>query len=195
MSTKTNSETGWTFPSVSQGQDALWGNNPAAIALPPGYDVKRGTNGANVLRGSDEKMDAIDGRGGNDTIYGYGNLDYIMGGLGNDRIYLGAEQDVVYFNTKLDARTNVDRVMDFKSGEDQIGLARSVFKKLGSGFALKQSAFWTGKNAHDKDDRIIYDKATGSLYYDPDGTGSAAKIKFAILSNKAALSYKDLWVA
>jgi Ca2+-binding RTX toxin-like protein len=141
-----------------------------------------------------EGADGIDGRGGNDTIYGLGGFDFIIGGLGNDRITLGADLDAVYFNAKLNARTNVDRITDFKPGEDQIGLAKSIFKAVGSGSVLKKAAFWTGTKAHDASDRIIYDKKTGSLYYDPDGTGAAAQIKFAILSNKAALTYKDIWI-
>ena len=68
--------------------------------------------------------------------------------------------------------------MDFKAADDTIGLARKIFKKIGSG-PLQENAFHAGKSAHDADDRIIYDKATGSLYYDADGTGAAAKIKFA----------------
>ena len=38
-----------------------------------------------------------------------------------------------------------------------------------------------------REDRIIYHKATGALYYDSDGTGAAAQVKIATLSNKAKL--------
>jgi serralysin len=193
MSTKSLSKSGWTFPSGVQEQNALW-SNPAAVGLPPGYTVKNGTGGNDVLEGTDEGAEGIDGRGGNDTIYGRGGFDFIIGGLGNDRITLGADLDAVYFNAKLNAKTNVDRIMDFKPGEDQIGLAKAIFKKAGSGSVLKKAAFWAGTKAHDKDDRIIYDKKTGSLYYDPDGNGPEAQIKFAILSNKVALTYKDIWI-
>jgi Peptidase M10 serralysin C terminal len=191
MSMRTTSKAGWTMPAVDE--KALWGK-VAALSLPSGYDIKIGTGGNDVMNGTDAGMDGFDARGGNDIIDGKGGMDFVMGGAGNDMITLGAELDVVYFNTKLNARTNVDRIIDFKSGEDQIGLAKSIFKKAGSN-VLKKSAFWTGNKAHDKDDRIIYDKKTGSLYYDPDGTGSLAQTKFASLANKAALSHKDLWIA
>jgi Ca2+-binding RTX toxin-like protein len=186
MGTKNNSQTSWAFPSAGQGQDALWG--AAALALPPigtpGNDVLKGTNG----------LDGFYGMGGNDTIYGYGDRDALAGGAGNDKLYGGAGPDGFYFDTKLNAKTNVDRIMDFNPTDDAIGLSKSVFSKIARG-PLKEAAFYTGKKAHDKDDRIIYDKKTGNLYYDPDGTGSKAQIKFAVVVNKAALGYDDFAIS
>jgi Ca2+-binding RTX toxin-like protein len=44
--------------------------------------------------------------------------------------------------------------------------------------------------------RIIYDKATGTLYYDRDGTGSAAQVRFALLTSatKPTLTAADFTV-
>jgi len=182
MSTRTTS---WTF-SGSQMESALWGQ--ASIALPP-----IGTPGNDVLKGT-SGIDGFYGLSGNDVIYGYGGNDALAGGSGNDRLYGGAGNDYFFFDSRLNATTNVDKIMDFRAADDAIGLSRSIFKKIGSG-PLKESAFHVGKKAHDKDDRIIYDKATGSLYYDPDGTGAAAKIKFAILANKATITFADFAVS
>ena len=85
MSTKTNLKSGWTMPAVDQDK-ALWGK-AAAVGLPRGYDVKLGTNGKDTMTGTNDAIEAFDGRGGNDTIRGLGGLDYVMGGSGNDRIY------------------------------------------------------------------------------------------------------------
>ena len=61
---------------------------------------------------------------------------------------------------------------------------------------LKSAAFWsntTGK-AHDANDRIIYDKDSGVLYYDADGTGKGASVAFATISKNLALTNKDFFV-
>ena len=61
---------------------------------------------------------------------------------------------------------------------------------------MKASAFWsntTGK-AHDASDRVIYDKDSGVLYYDADGTGKGASVAFATISKNLALTNKDFFV-
>lgn len=185
MSDEKTMQSGWRF--ANAGTDALWGNT-AAITLPP-----MGTPRADVLKGTDN-LDGIYGLGGNDTIYGYGGGDVLAGAAGNDRLYGGAGADTLFFDAKLNAKTNVDRVMDFDPNEDMISLSHHAFSKLKIARTLKADAFHVGKKAHDASDRIIYDKGTGALYYDPDGTGSAAQIKFAVLANRALLTYKDLSV-
>ncbi len=185
MSTKTNSKTNWVFPTAGQAQDALWG---AALTLPP-----MGTPRNDVLKGN-SGVNGFYGLGGNDTIYGYGGTDALAGGAGNDKLYGGAGTDHFFFDAKLNAKTNVDRIMDFNPVDDVLGLSKSIFSKITRG-PLKEAAFHNGKKAHDADDRIVYDTKTGNLYYDPDGTGSKAKIKFAVLANKAALTYEDIVIS
>ena len=61
------------------------------------------------------------------------------------------------------------------------------------------AAFFKGSGAtaaQDASDRIIYDTATGDLYYDSDGINGAAAIKFATLDNiPLNLSAGDFLVA
>ena len=71
-----------------------------------------------------------------------------------------------------------------------------MFTKIGKGTEaqpgkLTKAMFWTGKAAHDASDRIVYDKASGALYYDADGTGRAAQVKIATLKKGLALTEKD----
>mgnify|MGYP000869276739 CR=1 FL=1 len=57
---------------------------------------------------------------------------------------------------------------------------------------MTNGAFNLGSAATQSDDRIIYNTTNGFLYYDADGTGKAAAIQIAILSNKPSdLSYGD----
>ncbi|WP_112661813.1 calcium-binding protein [Microvirga flavescens] len=148
-----------------------------------------GTNGSNVLRGN-AAANILKGMGGNDKIYGL---------EGNDKLYGGSGKDTFIFDTRLHKSKNVDKIYDFKSKDDSIWLDNAIFKKLGKGTPtkpekLKSGMFYEGTKAHDADDRIIYDKKTGNLYYDADGTGKSAQVKFATLTNKTKLYYNDFFV-
>ena len=59
---------------------------------------------------------------------------------------------------------------------------------------LAAGAFHTGSAAADADDRIIYNKATGALSYDPDGTGSAHPTQFATLPTGLSLSHANFQI-
>ncbi|MBB4038644.1 Ca2+-binding RTX toxin-like protein [Microvirga flocculans] len=160
------------------------------VSIADGINIPiTGTNGANVLRGN-AAANIMKGQGGNDTLYGL---------AGNDRLYGGSGKDVFVFDTRLNKSTNVDKIYDFKSRDDSFWLDNAIFTKLGKGTPtkpakIKSGMFYEGTKAHDKDDRIIYDKKTGNLYYDADGTGRSAQVKFATLSNKEKLYYHDFLV-
>jgi hypothetical protein len=134
----------------------------------------------------------VGGRG-KDTLSGGNGDDTLTGGAGIDTLRGEAGKDAFVFRTKP-SKVDYDRIADFNVADDSIHLARSAFPKIGKAGALKKDAFWTGSKAHDRDDRIIYDKAKGVLYYDPDGTGASPQIKFATISKQLKLSYKDFFV-
>ncbi len=119
--------------------------------------------------------------------------DVLAGGLGNDSLTGGAGADAFVFNTAPGA-ANVDTITDFSLVDDVIRLDDIVFAAIGP--SLSASEFKTGATAAtavagDADDYIIYNSATGQLYYDPDGTGAAAKILFATLATKPLVTYAD----
>ncbi len=68
-----------------------------------------------------------------------------------------------------------------------------MFTGLGTGY-LGPSQFYIGAAAHDATDRVIYNSATGAVFFDPDGTGSAAPIQFALLSTGLGLTASDFQV-
>ena len=122
---------------------------------------------------------------GNGDFYGAGNAlgNVITGGAGSDRHL---------FDSALGGG-NVDTLAGFVSGTDRIWLEDSIFTALGTG-ALPASAFVLGTAAADADDRIIYDQATGALYYDADGNGAGAAIQFASLGAGTVLTSTDFAV-
>ncbi|QZD92887.1 M10 family metallopeptidase C-terminal domain-containing protein [Qipengyuania xiapuensis] len=172
-------------------------------------DQVNGNDGNDQLFGG-AGLDTLDGGNGADSIYGDGGDDTLIGGAGNDRIVAGADNDTIYgrlgadiinggpgddvfvFDTALGAG-QVDQIYDFGNGDDTIWLDNSIFTSLSLG-ALDPSAFHLGTSAQDADDRIIFDSATGNLWYDEDGAGGAAAQLVAKLNLSAGLTAQDFLV-
>ncbi|WP_342151039.1 calcium-binding protein [Methylorubrum sp. SB2] len=126
------------------------------------------------------------------SLVGNSGANVLDGGLGADVLTGGRGADTFVFATKLGAG-NVDRITDF-APEDTIRLAKSLFSALAPG-ELKAGEFKDiAKAKVDADDHILYDSRSGSLFYDADGSGKAAAVKFAVLDNKAALTHADFFV-
>jgi Ca2+-binding RTX toxin-like protein len=171
--------------------------SPPALPLPPGSPATPETiySGNNTLYGT-SGSNVLKGYGGNDKLYGQGGNDHLYGGNGNDILYGGTGRDSFVFNTKANKYTNKDAIKDFRVIDDTIRLDNAVFTKVGANGTLKSYAFWsndTGK-AHDKDDRVIYDKNSGVLYYDADGSGKGASVAFATISKNLGMTHKDFYI-
>jgi Ca2+-binding RTX toxin-like protein len=143
--------------------------------------------------------DRFTGNGSANMLIGNAGNDTLFGGAGNDRLTGGTEADFFVFDAKLGARTNVDTITDFSAKDDTIWLDNSIFRKLVSGSEaspkkLSASSFTVGPKAKDKNDYIVYDKAKGVLYYDADGSGKGAAIKFAQITKGAAITFNDFFV-
>ena len=69
-----------------------------------------------------------------------------------------------------------------------------MFTGLSAG-TLAASAFVIGATAADADDRIVYDSATGALYFDADGNGAGGAVQFATLTTGLALTNNDFIVS
>ncbi|MBB3019851.1 serralysin [Microvirga lupini] len=161
-----------------------------------------GTRFADRLVG-DDRSNSLQGKSGNDSLSGNLGNDTIIGGSGNDRLNGGDGNDVLrgeagrdsfVFDSALNAATNVDRIQSFSVRNDKIRLDDAIFTEAGPAGVLAQAAFYRGAEAHDANDRIIYNRATGALYYDPDGDGAAAQILFARLSPRLGLTNDDFIV-
>ena len=77
---------------------------------------------------------------------------------------------------------------------DAIHLDNAIFAKLGAAGALKADFFHVGAAAADANDFIVYNKATGALFYDANGSGAGGAIQFATVSNHLALTAGDFVV-
>jgi Ca2+-binding RTX toxin-like protein len=163
--------------SASQGSDEV--RTTVSYTLTAGADVERlrtdtdagaapinltGNASGNVVRGN-AGANVINGRDGNDELTGLGG------------------EDLFLFDTALDASFNVDVITDFNVVEDTIRLDATIFS---SGFttnnSVASSQFIVGTAALDAGHRILYDNASGDVFYDSDGTGPTDAIRFARLS-------------
>ncbi len=151
----------------------------------------RGSNSGQSIIGN-EGANRIDGLAGNDTLYGLGGADILDGGLGFDYLVGGTGADTFAFSTALGG-DNFDRITDFVSGTDRIQLSQSIFAALGLG-GIAAGQFVAGTAALDADDRILYDQASGTIWYDADGNGGGAAVAFAQLNAGTTLVASDFIV-
>jgi Ca2+-binding RTX toxin-like protein len=154
--------------------------------------LKAGAGNDTVVGGNGN--DKLFGEAGNDVLTGGLGADRLAGGLGVDKMTGGAQADQFVFDTKPQGLANRDTITDFQHSVDKLLLDNVVFTALGNAGALNAAAFHLGTAAHDASDRIVYNKATGVLSYDADGTGASAAVQFAVLSNKAVVSASDFLV-
>ena len=98
--------------------------------------------------------------------------------------------DIFAFTTALGGG-NVDQIADFLSGTDKIGLDDAVFAGIGTPGSFNANAFVAGSAALDADDRIVYNSATGQLFYDADGNGAGAQVLFATFAGSVPLTASD----
>ncbi len=138
----------------------------------------------------DDKLYGFDG---NDNIKGWKGDDYLNGGKGKDKLTGGKGKDTFAFDQKLTSK-NVDKIMDFHTGQDKIELSQKIFSGFDKG-PLGKAYFTKGKNADADHAQIIYNAKKGKLFYDADGTGDAGKKVFFKLGKNKDMSHDDFFVA
>ncbi len=133
-----------------------------------------------------ERIDIV-GSGYGDTLIGGPGANYLTGGAGADHFVFKGPLGV----------TNIDTLVDFTPNIDVLDFSQTSFVSLGVVGPLGASAFWSSSSdasAHDGDDRLVYNTATGALYYDADGIGGAAAVQIARFSSLPGLSATDFFI-
>jgi serralysin len=144
---------------------------------------------ADITGAGNALNNVITGNSGVNTLYGLDGNDRLDGGLGADTLQGGLGADTYVFTSAIGGG-NVDAVVGFNVADDTFLLNNAIFTGLSVG-ALDPGAFVIGSAAGDADDRIIYNSATGQLYFDADGSDAGAAILFATLAPGLALTSAD----
>jgi len=150
-----------------------------------GDDTILGGDGDDTILGGDGD-DFIDGGAGDDLITAGDGGDRILLGSGNDRIATGDGSDTLVVSAFDPASLPV--ITDFASGDDQFVIDHLL---AGAGLAdggadtgkLDASRFVAGSGFTDAGQRFLFEAATGTLYYDADGSGAAAAVALAKLES------------
>jgi Ca2+-binding RTX toxin-like protein len=181
--------------SGGEGHDIV--RTTVSYTLTPGADVEH------LIPQIDDGLDPLN-LTGNETgniVWGNAGNNILNGGDGKDTLWGHLGQDSFLFDTPLDdetiidADTNVDTILFFSVADDTIQLDDDIFS---SGLAVNNSVagsqFVIGAAAQDANHRIIYNDATGAVFYDSDGVGGTAQIQFATLDPGLALTNFDFLV-
>ncbi len=174
-----------------------------------GQDTLDGEDGNDYLRGGQDH-DRLDGGNDSDRLYGDEGNDTLFGGSGNDKLFGGIGNDLLVGETGNDIliggagadqfkfnalNEGVDLIKDFSATDgDRIVLSSSGFGSDLSLGKLNTEDFILGTAAKRESDRLIYDSATGVLYFDTDGTGSLQQTQVAQFANRPDLNPSDIWI-
>lgn len=133
-----------------------------------------------------------------DKIYGNDEGNTISGLAGRDILSGGRGADTFVFNTSFVATTNYDDILDFDANEDRILLDLQFFGAVNKKGALLSEMFkdiGVVNSIVDADDRVFFDRKTGDLFYDGDGSQiNLDPVKFARITNKTILDASHIFL-
>jgi Ca2+-binding RTX toxin-like protein len=165
---------------VNQGIDSVWSFvryyldvNVENLFLTGGAVIGVGNGLSNLIIGSTASNNLV-GFSGNDTLEGKEGNDFLTGGLDSDRFD---------FATALPG-AGVDTISDFLVGTDKIFLSKGVFSALetiplagnvlgvGDFASINVAAELEVVEAVDNPKEIVYNRQTGSLFYNANDAGA-----------------------
>lgn len=178
----------------------------AAAGATGGNDWLDRGDGNDVLN-SGAGTDFVFGDGGSDTLTGGASWDYLYGGTGVDTMTGNDGDDTFYGGPGGDTMTGgngrdtfafagtdgggIDLVTDFNVLTDRLMLVndRGPFDVLPNGTLAAAAFDVVGVGpASNAGTRVLYNPATGALFFDADGTGPAAAVQLATLAPNLALT-------
>ena len=192
------------------GNDTISGGNGIDLidfsdvgAAGPGFSftLAAGGTGSATVNGTDSYsgIEGVIGGNGDDILTGNATNNVLVGGAGADTLTGAGGNDTFRFASPANS---VDTVTDFAAnGVDAIELANNYFTGIGTSGPLAAGDFFSASGdgasvSVGASVNIIYDSATGSLYYDSDGGTSANRSLFAqiVISDGGIFDNADIKV-
>ena len=152
---------------------------------------QQGTAGNDVIEAG--KTSILSGKSGNDILIGSNSNEILAGGLGNDTLTGGAGFDTFHFASRLEG---IDTLTDFNVSQDIIQASGAGFGGgLIAGESISSDQFSISLGSVTANTRFIFDKPTGKLFFDIDGSGSNSSVQFASLTANLGLTADNIFVA
>lgn len=149
--------------------------------------LKGKASGSAIGKDGLTSIENVEGSSFADTLTGNGGNNILAGGDGGDTLFGGAGSDTFVFDNL--AVGGPDTIRDFTAGQDKLAFDDSVFTSLTPGVDVSNTAdgpVAAGSN-------LIFDNATGSLYYDGDGYGGGTEaVLVGTLNNVSHLQASDI---
>ncbi len=181
----------------AKGDTLLGGGGDDTISANDGIDLVFGGDGDDTIRG-DQGNDTLMGGPGNDTIFGDNGNDTMIGNAGDDTLFGGAKSDTLrggggddildggsgrdllqgglgadtfVFGRDANRTGGLDRIVDFRPGEDRIELSSALLPGSGLGSELGDTDFAIVRDidAEVVNATLIYERNTGIVYYNAPG--------------------------
>lgn len=182
-----------TFTGTSQEALARILKGSDDISLSGGNDRAMGFAGNDTMRGGGG-ADKLFGGAGADSILGGAGADWLYAGAGNDKLTGGAGADSFVFNSGPISTANTDKILDFNAADDRLCLENNLFRAFTYTGQIHAENLAFGTAASDATDFLIYQKSTGSLWYDADGKAAGAKVLIADLVDGTAVTAADIFL-
>jgi Ca2+-binding RTX toxin-like protein len=152
---------------------------------------QQGTTGNDVIEAG--STSTLSGKAGNDILIGSSASNILVGGAGNDTLTTGTGFDTVLFTTKTEG---IDTITDFNVYQDLIQVSAVNFGGgLIAGESISSDQFSISLGSVTANTRFIFDKPTGKLFFDIDGSGSNSSVQFASLTANLGLTADNIFAA
>jgi Ca2+-binding RTX toxin-like protein len=186
------------FGRATDGDDVARVDATGMMAGLDGDDRLTGTARANAIYGNDGQ-DSLYGGDGRDRLIGGNNADRIYGGDGDDTLSGSTGRDTLtggagadeFQITKRPPSGDADHITGWGSA-DVLSIQNSAFAGIGPAGRFDGKDFKLSGQTLDSGDRLIYDRASGTLYFDSNGSGSGGRTAIAIFDSNPALTAADI---